>query len=181
MIALPRRFVPHALLIAWLAATLTACGLGASASAPSASPGSALSSGSETAGKPSASLLIDQPPSGDPASPVGQSETAWGRIWDRVPPWFPRYPGSSEAQDASAAASSARFAVPSGDPREIASWLRSGLETATLRTDVSGPLEDGSMTLDSVGEGTCRARTTVAPLGGMTFVTVFYGSDCPIT
>ena len=144
-------------------------------------PASGSASGSAAPGGPSASLHIDQPPDGGPPSPaVGQSETAWGRIWDRLPAWFPRYPGSSTAEDASAAPSSARFAVQGGDPRDVAAWLRSGLETATLRTDVSGPLEDGTMTLDSVGAGACRVRTTVTPLGGMTFISVLYGAECPV-
>jgi hypothetical protein len=54
------------------------------------------------------------------------------------------------------------------------------MEGAQFSTDVSGPLEDGSFTLDSVGIAGCRIQTTVAPLGGMTFVTILYAADCPI-
>jgi hypothetical protein len=46
---------------------------------------------------------------------------------------------------------------------------------------LNGPAEDGSFVLESVGDGQCRVRTTVAPLGDMTFITVLYGSDCPAT
>ena len=114
------------------------------------------------------------------SSAVSQTDTPWGRIWDGVPAGFPRFPGSAQAADASASPSSARFTVPGGEPEEIAGWLQAALETATFSTDVSGPLEDGSMALDSVGNGECRVQTTINPLGDMTFITVLYGSGCPM-
>jgi hypothetical protein len=157
---------------------LGACG----PSAGSGQPGSTPASGEPAA--PSASLPTDQPPDGSTApgasSTVAQTETAWGRIWDAVPSGFPSYPGAAPADDASAAPASLRYAVTDSDPEAIAAWLQAAMETATFSTDVSGPLEDGSFTLDSVGDGDCRIQTTIAPLGGMTFVTVLYGADCPI-
>lgn len=112
--------------------------------------------------------------------PAGQTDTEWGRIWDGVPVGFPTYPGSTIADDASADPASARYAIIGGDPAEIASVLQSELETATYSTEaLSGPLEDGSYVLDSVGEGECRIRTTIAPLGRLTFVSVNYGAACP--
>ena len=63
---------------------------------------------------------------------------------------------------------------------EIATWLQSRLELATFSTEaLSGPLEDGSFVLDSVGDEDCRIETTVAPAGGLTIITVRYGADCP--
>jgi hypothetical protein len=44
---------------------------------------------------------------------------------------------------------------------------------------VSGPLEDGSMTLDSVGPNGCAAKTTIARTGGITLLTILYGAKCP--
>jgi hypothetical protein len=97
-----------------------------------------------------------------------------------VPSAFPRFPGSTTADDAAPEPASARYAVLEGDPSEIATWLQAALETATYSTEgLSGPFEDGSMVLDSVGDGGCRIESVVAPLGGMTFVTVLYGADCP--
>jgi hypothetical protein len=160
-----------------LVLVLAACASGGG----SGQPGSTAATGEPTA--PSASLP-DQPSDGSPApgasSAVTQTDTAWGRIWDALPPGFPRYPGAAPANDASAAPSSGRYAIPGGDPEEIAAWLQAALETAQFSTDVSGPLEDGSFTLDSAGVAGCRIQTTVAPLGGMTFVTVLYGASCPI-
>jgi hypothetical protein len=127
--------------------------------------------------------LSEQPSAASPtsgaSSSVSQTDTAWGRIWDALPAGFPRYPGAAPADDASAEPSSGRYAVAGGDPEEIAAWLQEAMETATFSTDVSGPLEDGSFALDSAGDGGCRIQTTVAPLGGMTFVTVLYGAECP--
>ena len=114
-----------------------------------------------------------------PAAAAGQTDTDWGRIWDTVPAGFPRFPGSTVADDASPEAASARFAVPGGDPRAIATWLQGALETARFTTVGSnGPAEDGSFVIDSVGEGRCRVQTTIAPLGDTTFITVLYGADC---
>jgi hypothetical protein len=44
---------------------------------------------------------------------------------------------------------------------------------------MNGPAEDGSIVIDSVGEGDCRIQTTIAPLGDTTFITVLYGAACP--
>jgi hypothetical protein len=111
---------------------------------------------------------------------AGQTDTAWGRIWDAIPAGFPRFAGATPADDASGEPASARYGVPSGDPETIAAWMQGALETATFSTvGLNGPAEDGSFVIDSVGEGSCRVQTTIAPLGDMTFVSVLYGADCP--
>jgi hypothetical protein len=153
-------FLPFALLLA-------ACASNASTS-PSSPPATSIEP------SPSAATAARST-----APQAGQTDTEWGRIWDALPPGFPRYPGAAAADDASAAPASGRYAVNGGDPEEIAAWLQAAMETATFSTDVSGPLEDGSFTLDSMGDGKCRIQTTIAPLGEMTFVTVLYAADCP--
>ena len=154
----PRRL----LLILPLALALAACGEDVPTAPRPTSPATSLPSGTSA------------PPQG------GQTDTEWGRIWDSVPSAFPRFPGSTTTDDAAPEPASARYAVLEGDPSEIATWLQAALETATYSTEgLSGPFEDGSMVLDSVGDGGCRIELVVAPLGGMTFVTVLYGADCP--
>lgn len=130
---------------------------------------------------PSPPLPTAPATAGPSAAPqAGQTDTEWGRIWDKVPAGFPRFPGSTVTGDAAPEPASLRYAVPDGDPQEIGAWMQSALETATYSTEgLSGPFEDGSVVLDSVGDGDCRIQTTVAPLGGMTFVTVLYGAACP--
>jgi hypothetical protein len=165
----PRPFVVAAV----LAATVLFAGCGpapTTSGAPLTSPPDAPSAGASTEANPPA-----------PSIAVGtQTDTEWGRIWDNVPPGFPRYPGSSVADDTSPEPVSATYAVAGGDPEQIASWMQAALETATFSTEaLSGPLEDGSFVLDSVGDGGCRIRVAIAPLGGLTFVTVRYGAACP--
>jgi hypothetical protein len=165
---------------------LCATAIAAVACGPSGSTGNAGSTSGATAsgtpGEPSASLQGEASPDAEPGASgsVTQTDTEWGRIWDALPAGFPRYPGATPADDAAATPASARYEVSGSDPETIAAWLQAGMETARFSTDVSGPLEDGTVTLDSVGAAGCRIQTTVAPLGGMSFVTVLYGSNCPI-
>jgi hypothetical protein len=129
---------------------------------------------------PSAEPASSQPGPSSAAPAVGQTDTDWGRIWDAVPAGFPRYPGSTPADDAGPEPASARFAVAGGDPAAIATWMQDALETATFSTlGLNGPAEDGGYVIDSTGEGQCRVQTTIAPLGDITFITVLYGADCP--
>jgi hypothetical protein len=162
-------------IVVLVAFVLTAC-------SPGGSTGNQGSTAQATApgalGEPSA-IRQDDPSTGASGA-ITQTDTEWGRIWDALPAGFPRYPGAAPADDAAAAPASARYEVSGSDPKAIAAWLQAGMEAARFRTDVSGPLEDGTMTLDSLGDAGCRIQTTIAPLGGMTFVTVLYGSDCPI-
>ncbi len=131
-------------------------------------------------GTPAASPS-EEPGSTSPSAPqTGQTDTEWGRIWDAVPAGFPRFPGAAPADDATGEPASARFSVAGGDPLAIAQWMQDALETATFSTDaLNGPGEDGGYVIDSAGDGDCRIQTRIAPLGDMTFVTVFYGADCP--
>ncbi len=161
-------------LLAVLSATVMFAGCGptpTTSRAPSTTLGGAPSAGASTDASPPA------------PSPAGgsQTDTTWGRIWDNVPPGFPRYPGSSVADDTSPEPVSATYAIAGGgDPAQIASWMQAALETATFSTKaLSGPLEDGSFVLDSVGDGGCRIQVVIVPMGGLMFVTVRYGAACP--
>lgn len=151
---------------------------GATAANPSANVStSALPSGATSTAIPSAGSVE---PANSAAPPASQTETAWGTIWDGVPEGFPRYPGSAPADDATAEPVSDVYAIPTGDPAEIAGWLQTAMETATYSTEgLSGPLEDGSFVLDSVGDAGCRIETSVLPQGGLVLVTVRYGAACP--
>jgi hypothetical protein len=157
------------LLILPMAVSIVACG-----SAPSPSP-----SDTPTAAPPTPAS--EEPASAQPtgSAAAGQTDTAWGRIWDSVPAGFPQIPGSTVADDAGPEPASVRLAVQ-GDPQAIATWYQGALETATFSTvGLNGPGEDGGFVLDSVGDGECRLQTTIAPLGDTTFVTVLYGAACP--
>ena len=171
-----------ALLAPALAVLLTACAATSSSGAPDAttsSPGPVTSAASSTApSPPSPSTEASSAPS--EAAQITQTDTSWGRLWDDLPSGFPVPPEATIADDATAEPVSGAFAIPGGDPAQIATWMQAALETATYSTEaLSGPLEDGSMVLDSTGEGDCRIQTVVAPAGGLTLLLVRYGAACP--
>jgi hypothetical protein len=159
-----------------LAIALAACQGATGSAAPAASsPGAAASSAAQSS---------EASPAVEPSSPLlaGQTETDWGRIWDSLPAGFPSYPGSAPAGAAATGPASAVLAVPApGNAKTIADWMRSKLELATYTTEaLSGPLEDGGFVLDSTGPAPgCRVQVAIAPLGGLTVVTVRYGAACP--
>jgi hypothetical protein len=155
--------------------------------------------GSTTSPTPSTSLPVPSPsatsaispdppatepgPSGEPsASPVvGQTETEFGMIWDGLPAGFPQYPGS-QPTDTGDGPVSGQFSVPA-DVATVTPYMQAALEGAGYSTFAqSGPFEDGSMTIESVGPESldCRVLTTIAPAGDGTLVTVLFGAACPL-
>ena len=111
---------------------------------------------------------------------VTQTDTDWGRIWNALPASFPVYPGAVETEEAGGGEPVSATFSSAAAPDELATWMQSRLELATYSTEaLSGPLEDGSFVLDSVGDEDCRIQTTVTPVGALTIITVRYGADCP--
>jgi hypothetical protein len=159
-----------------LAVALGACGSSAATDAPDPAPTTDGSTAPSTDSTPT-SATTDVPSA---AAQITQTDTSWGRLWDDLPSGFPIPPEATIADDATAEPVSGVFAIPGGDPAQIATWMQAALETATYSTEaLSGPLEDGSMVLDSTGEGDCRIQTVVAPAGGLTLLLVRYGAACP--
>jgi hypothetical protein len=126
---------------------------------------------------------IDVTTTAVPSAPVeaGQTDTAWGRIWDSVPPGFPVYPESVLSEEAATGPASAVYVAPQADAAAVATWFQDHLEEAAYSTyALSGPLEDGSYVIDSIGQDDdCLTEVTIAPLGGTISVTVRYGAGCP--
>jgi hypothetical protein len=150
--------------------SLAACNGAAPTPFPSDGPASAGS-------LPPASAAAD-PSSAAPG--VGQTDTDWGRIWDELPEAFPVYPGAAPADEAATEAVSGTFALEGAIARTVVAWMQTELERAAYRTEaLNGPFEDGSFILDLVGSLECRLQVAVAPLGGLTMVTVRYGAACP--
>jgi hypothetical protein len=145
------------------------------ATAPTVSASAPASSVAAPSNEPGGSAQASSSPL------VGQTDTDWGRIWDALPAGFPAYPGSTPAAEAATGPASAVLAVPGVEARTVVDWMQPNLERATYSTEArSGPLEDGSFVLDSTGSAPgCRVQVSVAPLGGLTTVTVLYGAGCP--
>jgi hypothetical protein len=63
----------------------------------------------------------------------------------------------------------------------VVEWYQDALEKAAYSTlSLSGPLEDGSFVIESVGEPpACKVETTLRPESGSTIVTILYGAGCP--
>lgn len=127
---------------------------------------------------PATSAGASQPGAGASQSGAvaGQTDTDFGRIWDSLPPSFPRYPGAKPSEPTGPA--SATLVIP-GDVQTATSWMKAALDAGEWVTIVGGPLEDGGMALDSAGPGDCHVNTRIAKLGGVTIMTILYGASCP--
>lgn len=184
----PRRSV-HPLVVLLM---LAAAGCGAAGPSPEATIGPPATAESGLIdpedGIPGADA--EDTPGGAGSSPPGDEfadperhaiTTEWGRLWDRVPDDFPIHPDGYPADDALPDDPvSAVYAVDADDVAEIVSWMQAALEEATYSTEaLSGPLDDGTYAIDSVGDAGCRIEVTIAPLDGLALVTVRYGAECP--
>jgi hypothetical protein len=175
------RLSPAALL--GLVAILAACG-GTATATPEATDPAPTGSAVPATLEPSRPSLTPVPgSSADPApSQAGvptTTETEWGTIWDALPPSFPRLPGWTPVDPIEPPASGA-FAVGAPAP-EVAVTMQSALELANYSTlSMSGPFEDGSQVIESVGESDgCRVETRITPLSGTVHVSVRMAADCP--
>ncbi len=107
---------------------------------------------------------------------------AWGAAWDALPPGFPVPANATPADPGDPADGPVSGAfVADGSPDDIVNAMQKALAAAGYSTEaLSGPSEDGSLVLDSIGtDPACRVQTTVRPLGGTTMITVLYGAACP--
>lgn len=118
-------------------------------------------------------------PSG--STSTSQTDTDWGRIWDALPAGFPAIAASRPAEEASIGPASATLVVDGDVAKAVVTTIESKLKTTGYRTDaLSGPLEDGTFTLEVTGAAAgCRVMVTAKPTGAVTTVTILYGSDCP--
>jgi len=184
---------PHLALLAAtaLAFGVAACGGTASTAGPSTTTSPAATSTPPSTAAPAETSETATPPTPTevpggngqtpPPSP-GTFETAWGVAWDGLPPGFPVPPGSEPAEpgDPAEGPVSGTFAIGRA-PDDAVAAMQAGLTAAGYSTEaLSGPFEDGSLVIDSVGTvPECRVQTRIRELGGTTMITVLYGAACP--
>jgi hypothetical protein len=118
-------------------------------------------------------------PSEPDATPVGITQTPWGRILDAVPAEFPVFPAATVADAPPDGAVSGAW-VSTAPATEVANWYRDALRAANFaKVDLGSALEDGSRVLDVQGDlPECKAQVTVKPRGASTLITVLFGAGC---
>ena len=118
----------------------------------------------------------------DPGNATGQTDTAWGPIWNEVPPGFPAPPGGEPAE-ADGGPVSAAYTVPAAalpNALEVAQFYVDRFAYAGYGGGRDGPLEDGSYTAWASNGYGCDILVTAVPRGDQeTFTTVLYGAGCP--
>jgi hypothetical protein len=113
------------------------------------------------------------------ATQASQTQTAWGRIWDALPPSFPIPPGSEPTETGDQPATAVlQLPVAIGDAATAAAWIRDHLVPAGFASvNVDGPLENGGYTVSVVGA--CQIEIDVTPAGDTVVARILYGAGCP--
>lgn len=163
------------------AAVVVAFALAACATSPTPGPSGLAPSDSTppASASPILTALPSEPARTPGATSPGQTDTAWGRIWDAIPSAVPVYPGAHPTETGAGPAS-AILDARTTPPAEIVAFYQTALARLALSTvSRDGPREDGSYDL-LVGDGaSCAVEITAAPLGGSTIITIMYGAGCP--
>ena len=140
--------------------------------------------GAGSPGAPTAPPLTPVPTAPAPSASqaiASRMATEWGPIWDALPLDFPTSTVSSLTPVEPDEVASGAFEA-SGSVADVSAAIQAILERGSFSTEsMSGPFEDGSVVIESVGGAStdCRVHTTVARLGGLTRVTILYGAACP--
>jgi hypothetical protein len=175
---LPRWAAPPTVPILAIALVLLAVACGPAAPTPRPAASSTPSS--------SAAPILTPVPGGStaaatPAASVSQSDTQTevGRIWDGLPPSFPKIAGAVPIETGGGP-TSGTFAL--GTPLATAvATIRAGLAGLGYNVDTGSPLEDGTVVLDAGGgeDPECRIEVRFTPLSGTISMAVLYGAACP--
>jgi len=160
----PMRRVPALLLSLCILAGCQPTGGGSATPAP-------LTPGPTAPANPTANLTPG------PSLP-SQTDTAWGRIWDALPPWLP-IPDGATPTETGEGPFTAELVLPAGSTAPAAAdFFRTSFQAAGFAAvNLDGPLEDGSFVVSVPGN--CQIEVRIAPLGGEVVASVLYGAGCP--
>ena len=107
-------------------------------------------------------------------------DSPWGPIWDAVPAEFLLFAGAEPVEIDAPVSAALDHPAQAASPADIANAYVTDLEIGGWQAVVDGPIEDGSVLVDAVHDGTtCRAQVRATPLGGIVRITVLYGAGCP--
>jgi hypothetical protein len=176
VIALRRRAVDPVvpIVVPILAVLLVACGATATASTSAAPVPSSRSSPTTVPGRaasPAVAASIRLPPT---------TNTEFGRIFDALPPSFPKLPGEEPA-DTGAGPTSGSFAanISVTKARQI---IEVSLIAQGWTVSVGSPLEDGTVVLEATGaKASCKTEVRFTPTSGTVIMSVLYGASCPFS
>jgi hypothetical protein len=159
--------------LALIALLVGACGFG---------PGETSGSPAASEPVPTRGLDTDQPVATESLPPnlPGQSDTAWGPIWNDVPASYP-VPEGAKPAEADHGPVSAAYTVASSvaKPQALADFYASALEDGGYGgTGIDGPLEDGSLSVWSSNGYGCDSLVTILPRGQESLITVYFGALC---
>ena len=150
---------------------LVACGTTATVSQSARPIATARSNPTTVAGaaSPAAAATIKLPTT---------TNTEFGKIFDALPPSFPKLPGERPA-DTGAGPTSGSFAANMSvtDARKIieVSLIAQGWTVA-----VGSPLEDGTVVLEATGaKPACKTEVRLTPASVTVTMSVLYGASCP--
>ncbi len=153
-----------------LGVLLAACGSSASPSpARTASPAPSITA---VPGVPAS------PAVGASVAPPKTTDTAFGKIFDALPPSFPNLPGQKPA-DMGAGPTSGAFALTM-DAAAASAAIKAGLQAQGWTADIGSPLEDGTVVLVGTGPTPgCKTEVRFTPTSGTVIMSVLYGASCP--
>ena len=107
-------------------------------------------------------------------------ESPWGPIWDAAPREFLLFAGAQPVEIDEPVSAALDHPAQAASPADIANAYVTDLAIGGWRTVIDGPIEDGSILVDAVRDGTtCRAQVRATPLGGVVRISILYGAGCP--
>jgi hypothetical protein len=175
VIALRRPAADFLLRIVTITLAVLMAGCGTATTAPSQPVGSRAGSAPALTAVPGgrASSAV-----GASVTPPTTTMTEFGRIFDSLPPSFPRLPGQEPAATG-AGPTSGSFAVnlSVADARKI---IEVSLIDQGWTVVVGSPLEDGTVVLEAARAASgCKTEVRFTPMSGTVIMSVLYGATCP--
>jgi ABC-type transport system substrate-binding protein len=156
-----------------LAILLAGCGPATSTQAPVGSPG-------RSAGLSPVPGRLPTPVVGATIGPPTTTDTEFGRIFDALPPSFPKLLGQEPAETGAGPTSGSFAANMSvGDARKI---MEVSLIAQGWTVEVGSPLEDGTIVLEATSTKVgCKTEVRFTPRSGTVIMSVLYGASCPFS